>query len=171
MKHLHSTFIAISFDSIANPSLSAALTGRVHSSPIAKERHTMSRSLQETLRDLSSSTEHRSQTARLSEVFNDVERALKAGVSRKAVYKALLDDGFTMSFASFENALHRLRKRRRSSATDALPKEASRNASPASTGFRFGQGKVDPNAPVRRNTFEWDSVPKKSSTVKRNSAS
>lgn len=91
----------------------------------------MSRSsLQETLRDLSSSTEHRSQTARLSEVFNDVERALKAGVSRKAIYKALLDDGFTMSFASFENALHRLRKRRRSSATDALPKEASRKASP-----------------------------------------
>ncbi|WP_153570323.1 hypothetical protein [Pseudomonas aeruginosa] len=29
----------------------------------------------------------------------------------------------------------------------------------ASTGFRFGQGKVDPNAPIRRNTFEWDSVP------------
>ncbi|HDZ3478238.1 hypothetical protein ACVSK9_03040 [Pseudomonas aeruginosa] len=129
----------------------------------------MSRSsLQETLRDLSSSTEHRSQTARLSEVFNDVERALKAGVSRKAVYKALLDDGFTMSFASFENALHRLRKRRRSSATDALPKEASPpKTSPASTGFRFGQGKVDPNAPIRRNTFEWDSVPKKSSTEKK----
>lgn len=162
MKHLHSTFIAISFDSIANSRLSAARTRQVHSRSIAKERHTMSRSsLQETLRDLSSSTEHRSQTARLSEVFNDVERALKAGVSRKAVYKALLDDGFTMSFASFENALHRLRKRRRSSATDALPKEASPKASPASTGFRFGQGKVDPNAPIRRNTFEWDSVPDK----------
>ncbi|HBO4989136.1 TPA: hypothetical protein ACGRQV_005979 [Pseudomonas aeruginosa] len=84
----------------------------------------MSRSnLQETLCALSSGTANRSQTARLNEVFDDVERALKAGVSRKAVHKALLDDGFTMSFATFENSLHRIRKRRVKS-TCSTPLEA-----------------------------------------------
>ncbi|HDQ4465239.1 TPA: hypothetical protein P9G65_005553 [Pseudomonas aeruginosa] len=120
----------------------------------------MSRSnLQKTLLDLSSGTNSRSQTARLSEVFDDVERALKAGVSRKAVHKALLDDGFTMSFASFENALHRIRKRRGKSTEGTPTKESPHEPEPKKKGFRFGQGKVDPNAPIRRNTFEWNSVP------------
>lgn len=57
-------------------------------------------------------TEHesRSETARLRDVFLDVENALQSGVSRKAVLEALHQDGFTMSLKMFDKALYRIRK-------------------------------------------------------------
>lgn len=65
------------------------------------------------LRELAKNDEHRSETARLRDVIDDVEAALTAGVSRPAVLKALHEQGFTMTMKSFESALYRIRKQRK----------------------------------------------------------
>jgi hypothetical protein len=57
---------------------------------------------------------NRSPTARLSEIFDQIEAALGAGVRRKDIYQALADSEFEITFASFELAIHRIRKKRRS---------------------------------------------------------
>lgn len=57
---------------------------------------------------------NRSATARLSEIFDQIEAAINAGVRRKDIYQALADSGFEITFASFELAIHRIRKKRRS---------------------------------------------------------
>lgn len=69
--------------------------------------------LAETLNELATAQIGRSETARLRDVFPEVERALAAGVSRQAVLDALHQDGFTMSLKTFEKALYRIRKRNR----------------------------------------------------------
>lgn len=68
-------------------------------------------SVAEALRALAGS-ESRSETARLREVFDEVETALSAGVSRTAILETLHEQGFTMTAKSFESALYRLRKQR-----------------------------------------------------------
>ncbi|MNF62424.1 hypothetical protein D3C84_441050 [compost metagenome] len=65
-----------------------------------------------TLREITTSHASRSDMARLRDVFDDVENALRSGVSRKAVLEALHADGFKMTPKSFENALFRIRKQR-----------------------------------------------------------
>lgn len=68
-------------------------------------------SVAEALRALAGS-ESRSETSRLREVFDEVETALSAGVSRTAILETLHEQGFTMTAKSFESALYRLRKQR-----------------------------------------------------------
>ena len=53
----------------------------------------------------------RSETARLRDVFEHVEGALKSGVSRSAVLEALHQQGFSMKLRSFESAMYRIRKK------------------------------------------------------------
>lgn len=77
-------------------------------------------SVVDVLRALASGEKDRSETARLRDVFTDVEAALKAGVSRAAVLEALHGQGFTMSLKSFESALYRIR-RQRATATAEIP--------------------------------------------------
>ena len=50
--------------------------------------------------------------ARLRDIYDDVEGAIKAGVPIAAVFKGTLELGFTMTESSFKNALHRIRKER-----------------------------------------------------------
>jgi len=69
-------------------------------------------SVVEALRALATSDDRRSETARLRDVFDEVEGALKAGVSRAAILETLHQQGFTMTPKSFESALYRLRRRR-----------------------------------------------------------
>lgn len=69
-------------------------------------------SLADALRALAKSDRHRSETARLRDVIDDVEAALDAGVSRAAVLAELHKAGFTMTLKSFESALYRIRKKR-----------------------------------------------------------
>lgn len=69
-------------------------------------------SVVEALRALATSDDRRSETARLRDVFDEVEGALNAGVSRAAILETLHGQGFTMTAKSFESALYRLRKRR-----------------------------------------------------------
>ncbi|HHH9202468.1 TPA: hypothetical protein ACP307_005549 [Pseudomonas aeruginosa] len=63
--------------------------------------------------------------------------------------------------ALLASMMYRARKRKTHMKGSKHLPAAPVEAPAASTGFRFGQGKVDPNAPIRRNTFEWDSVPNK----------
>lgn len=75
--------------------------------------------LSEALRTLIATDAKRSETARLRDVLEDVEAALKAGVSRASVLATLKSDEFkfTMTEKSFESALYRLRKKKASKAT------------------------------------------------------
>ncbi|MCY1182748.1 hypothetical protein D3C76_1102340 [compost metagenome] len=69
-------------------------------------------SLSKTLQTMTVSDPSRSETARLRDVFQEIEQALASGVSRKKVLEALHADGFTMTLKSFESALYRIRKQR-----------------------------------------------------------
>jgi hypothetical protein len=64
------------------------------------------------LHALATDTKGRPETARLRDVFCDVEAALAAGVSHAAVLQALHDQGYKMTMASFRSALYRIRKER-----------------------------------------------------------
>ena len=72
-----------------------------------------SNTLAEALRSLAAGEKHRSETARLRDVFDEVENALNAGVSRVAVLGALHAQGFSLTLKSFESALYRIRQKRR----------------------------------------------------------
>jgi hypothetical protein len=72
-------------------------------------------SIVDALRALATSAEIRPETARLRDIFNDVEAALAAGVSRADVHKTLQKYGFKMTLRGFETALYRIRKQRKQS--------------------------------------------------------
>jgi len=73
------------------------------------------------LRALATIDKNRSATARLRDVFDDVEIALKAGVSHAAILDTLHEQGFAMTAKSFESAMYRLRKKKRvQPATNAI---------------------------------------------------
>jgi deoxyribodipyrimidine photolyase len=56
---------------------------------------------------------NRPATARIREIFNEIEAALNAGVRRKDIHKALTENGFDgLSFEGFELAIYRIRKER-----------------------------------------------------------
>ncbi len=64
------------------------------------------------LRALATDDKRRPETARLRDVFDDVETALGAGVPQADVLAELHQAGFTMTMASFKSALQRIRKER-----------------------------------------------------------
>ncbi len=66
----------------------------------------------ESLRALATSDKSRSETAKLRDVIDDVEIAMKAGVSRTTILETLHEQGFSMTAKSFESAIYRLRKKR-----------------------------------------------------------
>lgn len=78
-------------------------------------------SVAEVLRSLATGDKARSETARLRDVFPDVEAALRAGVSREAILEALHGQGFTMKPKSFESALYRIRRERGKTAAAEAP--------------------------------------------------
>jgi hypothetical protein len=92
------------------------------------------------LRDLGSS-ESRSETARLREVFHDIEAALAAGVSRNAILETLHEQGFKMTLKSFESALYRLRKKA-AAGKDGIAKPVSPISAPAPASIPAGQEKI-----------------------------
>lgn len=73
------------------------------------------------LRELVSNNNARSETARLRDIFDEVEKVLQSGVKREAVLALLHDNGFSMTMASFKSALQRIRKERRIKATIGNP--------------------------------------------------
>ncbi len=74
------------------------------------------------LRALATDEKRRPETARLRDVFDDVEAALRAGVPQADVLAELHQAGFKMTLASFKSALQRIRKER--TANSSEPKTA-----------------------------------------------
>lgn len=64
------------------------------------------------LRALATDDKRRSETARLREIFDEVEATLNAGTTQADVLDELHASGFTMTMASFKSALQRIRKER-----------------------------------------------------------
>jgi hypothetical protein len=64
------------------------------------------------LRALATAAKNPSQAARLRDVFDSVETALRAGVRRKTVLEELHKHGFAMRLGGFKSALQRIRKER-----------------------------------------------------------
>lgn len=79
------------------------------------------KNVSEALLSLANSS-NRSDTARLRDVFDAVESALGAGVSRAAVLAELQKQGLAMTPKSFEGAVYRIRKERRQ---EGLPTKRS----------------------------------------------
>lgn len=69
-------------------------------------------SISEALSELTKS-KNRSLTAQLRDVFDDVEKALSAGVSRAEVLDTLNKQGLEISKDAFGSALYRIRKERK----------------------------------------------------------
>ena len=64
------------------------------------------------LRALRNDATARSDTARLRDIFDEVEAALRSGVRQEALLGALNQNGFQMKTAGFKSALQRIRKER-----------------------------------------------------------
>lgn len=59
------------------------------------------------------SGKNRSTTARIRQIFDEIEAALKAGVRRKDLHQSLVENGFDeLTFRAFELAIYRIRKER-----------------------------------------------------------
>lgn len=67
------------------------------------------------LRNLTPATD----TAKLREIFSEVDAALKNGVSREVVWEALKEKGFTFTLNSFNSAVTRLRKEQSAKQTES----------------------------------------------------
>ena len=85
------------------------------------------------LRALTEDDRRRPETARLRDVFDDVEATLHKGFSQADVLAELHQAGFTMTMASFKSALQRIRKER-----------ATREGKPS-------KGTVAPDVPTASN--------------------
>jgi hypothetical protein len=72
--------------------------------------------ISEQLKKLATDNEKRTKSSRLNDVFDDVENALKNGISRKSVIELLAKNGLELSPKSFESTLARLRKKRKNKA-------------------------------------------------------
>jgi len=66
----------------------------------------------EALRALSAADAGRSNTARLRDVFDDIEAAIGRGVRHEAILAELKKKGFDMEMTGFRSALQRIRKER-----------------------------------------------------------
>lgn len=69
--------------------------------------------ISEQLKKLASNNEKRTKSSQLNDVFNDVENALKSGISRQSVIELLAENGLVISMKSFESTLARLRGKRK----------------------------------------------------------
>ncbi|MCX2694488.1 hypothetical protein OO256_26735 [Pseudomonas sp. DCB_CB] len=74
-------------------------------------------SVADALKKLATS-EARTKSARFREVFPDIEKAMKAGVSRKAILKALNESGLELTMSTLDTNLRRSRAK---STSIALP--------------------------------------------------
>ena len=66
----------------------------------------------EVMQTLSQGSANRSAIARIREIFDDIEVALKAGVKREAIWEALQNEGYKMPLKTFESAINRIKNER-----------------------------------------------------------
>ncbi len=92
----------------------------------------MKDNLADTIRALAAGDQHRSGTARLRDVIDEIENALQAGVSRAAILEALRQHGFSLSMKGFEVALYRIRKSRSRSPAPSTHEKPVKDVKPPS---------------------------------------
>ena len=73
----------------------------------------MTLDLKKQLNDLKNDPNSKSETARLRQIFAEVEAALFAGVSREKIVEVLQQQGFSMGLKSFDSALYRIRRKQK----------------------------------------------------------
>lgn len=103
------------------------------------------------LRALAQGDATRSETARLRDVFGEVEGALAAGVSRAAILEALHGQGFTMTPKAFESALYRIRK--------ARAKQGQAKSAPASPAAPAAPSRPTTPTPAHAPTAQEEARP------------
>ncbi len=84
------------------------------------------------LRELASDDKHRSKAARFRDIYDDVEAALSAGVSRERVRTELGRLGLQMTPATFYTTLARIRRGTKTTAQNPVPR-SSDNVAPIVT--------------------------------------
>lgn len=103
------------------------------------------KTLQEKLKDQAESDSSRSATARLRDVFDDVEAAIAAGVKHNAIRKTLSESGLNFTKSSFIDALNRIRKNKgavkKPAPKNSMTKTVTENKSPATATSRGTPGK------------------------------
>ncbi len=92
----------------------------------------MQNNVAEVLLAMAKGDKNRSETARLRDVFAEIEAALNAGVRRAAILEALHGQGFTMTLKSFESALYRIRKQEAKTGSPSLTAPVVPSAPPVS---------------------------------------
>lgn len=116
------------------------------------EDRTMDRNtIAESLRALAQQDQNRSKAARFRDVYEDVESALTAGVSRTVVIDELAKHGLKMTLATFATTLARERERRKKEGS--FPQKVAPSTPP---------GEAKP-APVESEHDEQETVPAASS--------
>jgi hypothetical protein len=106
-------------------------------------------SLAKRLRELARDEKARSATARLRDVFDDVEAALKSGVRREAVLAILNEQGFNMELEGFKSALQRIRKQRRDAGQPAFPVQPTKTAASVSSQGSVASESVVPDSSTK----------------------
>ena len=85
----------------------------------------------EALRALAQGTENRSKIGRLRGVYDEVEKAQRAGVSNSKIVETLNGQGFDLTLKTFETMLYRIRQERAKQAAPARPVERPSVTTPA----------------------------------------
>lgn len=85
--------------------------------------------ISERLRALATDDSNKSKSARLREVYDDVEAALRAGVPRSKVVEELAALGLELTLSTFDTTLQRLRRKKRGEAKN--PPEGRLETTPA----------------------------------------
>lgn len=114
----------------------------------------------EALRVLIATDQDRSDTARLRDIYEGVEAARKAGVSREKIWQTLQEQGFKLTLRGFDTALHRIRRERKAAAGIALkaPQSTSERAprpptpTPAAPETQVGESPAEVQVDPDRNT-------------------
>jgi hypothetical protein len=122
--------------------------------------------LSRALNNLATSSTNRPDTARLRDIFTEVEAALSAGVTHVSILEVLHSNGFALTLKSFQSSLYRLRKEREKgsrkevTSTGAATVQVRRAtptvtpaAGPSQTLPKRGRLELAPN-PTKK--WEWD---------------
>lgn len=85
----------------------------------------------EALRALAQGTENRSKIESLRGVYDEIEKAQRAGASNSKIVETLNGQGFNLTLKTFETTLYRIRQERAKQAAPAQPVERPGAATPA----------------------------------------
>jgi len=119
----------------------------------------------ERLKSLAKNNDKRTKASRISDVFDHIEAALAAGVSRVDILSELSSDGLNMSVSTFNTTMSRIRKRRAkvpSQTKPAQPEQAIQNKAQTSNDYKKPNekpNKVEPSSDPADLDAIWRQTP------------